>query len=127
MQTVSELTTPLPADLPATIRSVKQQLRRGLGAVRGAFEFVAQALRDEVATVAAEGADSGTAVPVVEYGDIAAGVVPAERVRAIRRRGCVVVRGTFERAEAESWDEALVAYLEVNDFFARYQGPADQL
>ena len=66
-------------------------------------------------------------MPVVEYTDVAAGTVPAERIAAIHRRGCAVVRGTFERGEAEAWDAELEAYLDGNDFMARYRGPADQL
>ena len=66
-------------------------------------------------------------MPVVEYSDIAAGTVPAERIAAIRRRGCAVVRGTFDRDEAEAWDDELATYLDGNDFMGRYRGPADEL
>ncbi len=127
MQTSAELITPLPDDVPATIRAVKGQLRRQLGDPRAALEAAAASMRDEVAAVVAERADSGSAVPVVEYADVAAGTVPAERMAAIRRRGCAVVRGTFERTEAAAWDDELEAYLEDNDFIGRYRGPADQL
>ncbi len=127
MQTSAELITPLPEDLPATIRAVKRQLRSQLGDPREVLEVAAAALREEVATVVAEIADIGSAVPVVEYSDVAAGTVPAERVAAIRRRGCAVVRGTFERSQAEAWDDELEAYLDGNDFMARYRGPADEL
>jgi hypothetical protein len=127
VQTSAELITPVPEDVPATIRAVKRELRRRLGDVGGAFEVAVEAMRDEVAAVVDECADAGTAVPVVEFADIAAGAVPAEHLGAIRRRGCAVVRGTFERAEAEEWDDELVRYLEANDFFARYRGPADEL
>ncbi|HET9547995.1 MAG TPA: YbiU family protein, partial [Desertimonas sp.] len=127
MQTSAELITPLPEDVQATIRAVKRQLRDTLGDPRAALEVAAEALREEVATVVAEIADLGSAVPVVEYSDVAAGTVPAERVAAIRRRGCAVVRGTFERSQAEAWDDELESYLDGNDFLARYRGPADEL
>jgi hypothetical protein len=127
MQTSADLITPLPSDLPAAIRAVKRQLRSQLGDPRAAFEVAAAALREEVAAVVVECADGGSAVPVVEYDDVAAGTVSAERIAAIRRRGCVVVRDTFERGEAEAWDDELEAYLERNDFMARYRGPADEL
>ena len=127
MQTLAELITALPDDLPGTIRAVKRQLRSQLGDPRAALEIAAAALREEVATVVAEIADIGSAVPVVEYSDVAAGTVPAERVAAIRRRGCAVVHGTFERSQAEAWDDELEAYLDGNDFMGRYRGPADEL
>jgi Protein of unknown function (DUF1479) len=127
MQTATELISPLPDNVPATIRDVKRQLRQQLGAPREALEVAATWMREEVAAVVAERAESGTAVPVVDYADIARGTVPRERIEAIHRRGCAVVRGTFGRDEAESWDDELEAYLDRNDFMARYRGPADQL
>ena len=127
MQDSAELITPLPADVPAAIRDVKRQLRHQLGDPRAALEAATTSLREEIATVAAERADGGSAVPVVEYTDVAARTVPAERIAAIHRRGCAVVRGTFERGEAEAWDEEVATYLEGNDFMAGYRGPADQL
>jgi Protein of unknown function (DUF1479) len=127
LQTSAQLITPLPDDVPATIRAVKGELRRQLGDPGEALAVAAAALSEEVATVAAEVADVGSAVPVVEFADIAAGTVPAERLAAVRRRGCAVVRGTFERGEAEEWDAALAAYLDDNDFIRRYRGPADEL
>ena len=123
----TELITPLPADIPAEIRAVKRRLRDTLGDPRAALEVAAAAIGDEVAAVVEETADGGSAVPVVEYADVAAGTVPAEQVAAIRRRGCAVVRGTFERDEALAWDDELAAYLERNDFSGRYRGPADEL
>ena len=50
-------------------RNVKQELRRRLGDVRGGFEIATRSIRGEVAAVVAECADSGTAVPVVDYAD----------------------------------------------------------
>jgi Protein of unknown function (DUF1479) len=127
VQTATELITPLPANIPAEIRAVKRQLRKALGDPRAALEIAAAAIRDEVATVVEETTDGGSAVPVVAYADVAAGTVPADLIESIRRRGCAVVRGTFERGEALAWDEELAAYLERNDFSGRYRGPADEL
>jgi hypothetical protein len=127
MQTSAELITPLPDDVPGTIRTVKRQLRGRLGDPRAAYEVAAAAIIEEVGAVVAERTDAGSAVPVVEYADVAAGTVPAERIAAIRRRGCVVVRGTFERDQAVAWDDVLEGYLDRNDFMAHYRGPADEL
>ena len=41
---------------------------------------------------------------MARFTDIAAGTVPGETVEAIRRRGCVVVQGTFPRQRAECHD-----------------------
>ena len=43
----------------------------------------------------------------------------------LKRRGCAVVRGHFDRAEAEQWDRDVVDYVDSNHFFENYTGPAD--
>jgi hypothetical protein len=40
-----------------------------------------------------------------------------ERIADIRIRGCVLVRGTFEREQAVAWNDELAAYLAANDYF----------
>ena len=48
------------------------------------------------------------------------------RSRSVKRRGCLVIRGTFDRAQAERWDRDIVEYVEGNHFFESYSGPADR-
>ena len=43
----------------------------------------------------------------------------------LKRRGCLVVRGHFDRPQAEQWDTDIVDYVESNHFFENYTGPAD--
>jgi hypothetical protein len=57
--------------------------------------------------------------PVVEFDAVRADRVSEAERDAIRSSGCVVLRGTFERAEAEAWDAELGAYVEHNRFRAR--------
>ena len=85
-------------------------------------------MRDEVAAVVSERGDVGTAVPVVEFADIAAGTVPAERMRGdppqrVRRRARHVRRAPRPRRGMPS----SATYLDDNDFMGRYRGPADEL
>jgi hypothetical protein len=74
------------------------------------------------AIVAAEVADveqsPTSAVPAVAFDELE--LLPTSTVDAIRRRGCVVVRGTFDRAEAEEWDDEIGRYLEANRFEAAF-------
>jgi uncharacterized protein DUF1479 len=121
------LTTPLPFDLPATIRQTKARLREQVGDVARALAEVESALHMEVAAVVAEREAGRDLFPVVRFADIAAGAVPEDTVAAIRRRGCAVVKGTFPRARAEGWDAALAAYLEGNRFAESYRGYSDDV
>ena len=118
------MVTAVPTDMSATIRDTKDRLRRQIGDVAGLFAEVEKDLLAEVDAVVAAGA---AAFPVVEYDDVAAGTVPASTLSDIRRRGCAVVRGTFPRAQAESWDAELADYLARNNFTDGYAGPADDV
>jgi hypothetical protein len=97
---------------------VKDKLRAQLGDVAGAFDEVEQMMRAEVAEVV-DNRDS--AWPVVEFKDIESKTVSADLVTAIRKRGCAVVKGTFDRRRAEGWDRELASYLDTNEFDKAYK------
>ena len=118
------MVTALPADVHAAIRDTKARLRRQIGDVAGLFAEVEKAMLEEVHAVTSAGS---AAFPVVDYDDVAADTVPVAVMDAIRRRGCAVVRGTFPRAQAESWDAELADYLARNNFAGQYAGPADDV
>lgn len=113
--------TAAPADISAAIRETKAQLRARVGDVAGAFRQAEEAMRAEVVEVVAQRESGEQIWPVVQFADVAAGTVPSATVAAIRRRGCAVVKGTFDRARAEAWDAELVSYLDRNDFAGTYK------
>jgi len=118
-----------PADLPAAIRQVKAALRTRIAAsgrtVEEVFRIVEQRIRTEVADILAARERGEGIWPVIDYADIAAGTVPPEAAAKLRRRGCLVVRGHFDREQALGWDRDIVAYVESNKFFENYRGPGD--
>ncbi len=118
-----------PDDLPEAIRTVKAALRARIAAsgrtVEEVFAVVEDDIRAEVEQITAARRKGEPIWPVLDYADIAAGTVPAEQVAQLRRRGCMVVRGHFEREQALGWDRDIVEYVESNDFFAHYRGPGD--
>ena len=119
------LTSQLPADVGQAVRRVKAALRSQVGDVAAVFAEVEEAMRAEAAAVAADRKAGRPVWPVVRFRDIAAGAVPAGAVEAIRRRGCVVVQGTFPRQRAEGWDAALAGYAERNRFAETYRAVDD--
>ncbi len=119
------LTSQLPPDVGAAIRAAKARLRGQIGDVAAVFAEAEAAVRAEAAAVAADRAAGRPVWPVVRFGDIAAGTVPAATAEAIRRRGCVVVRGTFPRERAEGWDAALASYADQNRFAETYRAIDD--
>jgi hypothetical protein len=118
-----------PAELAAAIRQIKAALRARIAAsgrtVEDVFAIVEQQIKAEVAQIAAA-RDRGAAIwPVIDYADIEAGTVTTEARELLHRRGCLVVRGHFEREQALRWDASIVRYVEDNEFFENYRGPAD--
>jgi hypothetical protein len=64
--------------------------------------------------------DAGEQVfPEVDFADVAAGTVAEPDLGQIAERGCVVVRGTFDVAQAAAWDADLADYLARNQFEQR--------
>jgi hypothetical protein len=132
-QSVQDLTLPhwesTPSDLKAATREIKAALRARIAAsgrtVEEVFAVVEARVATRVAEIAAEKECGETVWPVIDYADLEAGVVPAEAVEKLRRRGCLIVRGHFPRQQALAWDGEIVDYVESNQFFENYRGPAD--
>lgn len=118
-----------PADLPAAIREVKAALRARIAAsgrtVEEVFAVVERRMEAAVEEVEAARRRGDEVWPVIDYADIEAGTVTAANLEKLRRRGCLVVRGHFEREQALAWDRDIVDYVENNRFFENYRGPGD--
>ena len=118
-----------PADPPSAIAQVKAALRARIAAsgrtVEEVFAVVERQLTAEVGEIVATRDRGGTVWPVIDYADIEAGGVPAETRALLHRRGCLVVRGHFDRDQALAWDRDFMGYVEGNQFFRHYRGPAD--
>jgi hypothetical protein len=119
----------VPADLPAAIRQVKAALRTRIAAsgrtVEDVFSVAEERVRAGVEEILAARRRGEAVWPVIDYADIEAGTVPAGELARLRRRGCLVVRGHFDRSQALGWDSDLVDYVESNAFFENYRGPGD--
>jgi hypothetical protein len=119
----------VPEDLPAAIRQVKQALRARIEAsgrsVQDVFASVERRIAARAAEIDADRKRGESVWPVIDYTDIADGNVTPEQLDKLKRRGCLVVRGHFDRDQALAWDTDIVSYVERNRFFENYTGPAD--
>src|SRR3954454_17509370 len=90
-----------PEDLKGATREIKAAIRARVEAsgrtVEEIWDVVTAQLTVEVEEIEAAKARGENVWPVVEYADIAAGTVSAETIDLLHRRGCVLIRGTFER------------------------------
>ena len=120
----------IPHDVPAAICEVKAALRAHLesGSGRSVAEVFAEVedrIRVEIEDIEATRRRGDEVWPVIDYADVETGTVGTEQVAAIRRRGCAVIRGHFPHEQARAWDRDIVDYVENNQFFEHYTGPAD--
>jgi hypothetical protein len=119
----------VPEDIPSAIAEIKVALRERIAASgRTVAEVVAEIetfLAAEVADIQAAKQRGDEVWPVIDYVDIENGTVSPELEALLRRRGCAVIRGHFDRSQAETWDADAVSYVDGNHFFDSYTGPAD--
>jgi hypothetical protein len=118
-----------PPDLPAAVREIKAALRARIEAsgrtLPEVFAVVEQRIAAAVADIQAAKERGESIWPEIDYADLAAGTVPPEAIEKLQKRGCLVVRGHFEREQALAWDRSIVDYVEGNRFFETYRGPGD--
>ncbi|MGY4830120.1 YbiU family protein [Sphaerotilaceae bacterium SBD11-9] len=105
-------------DVPGAVRATQRQLRTEVPDLAGRYARLSEALNDEVSAVRAEQAQA-SAVPEIRYADLMAGKVSAAQVARIKRRGCVVIRGVFDAAQVEAWNEAIGRYIDAVRYLER--------
>jgi Protein of unknown function (DUF1479) len=119
----------IPDDIAAATIEIKAALRASIEANgRTVEEVIAEIevfLLAEIADIKATRARGEAVWPVVQFADIASGAVTETTRALIKRRGCVVVKGNFERETAFGWDRRIVDYVDSNQFFENYRGPGD--
>jgi hypothetical protein len=103
--------------IAAEIVAAKRRLREALPQRAAAFAGLRDHIRREVDDIRERTAKGTPVLPQIAYADIEAGKVD-DRMRAeVRRRGAVVVRGVFDRARANGWNEALGEYITTNGYY----------
>ncbi|WP_373823827.1 YbiU family protein, partial [Neisseria dentiae] len=87
----------MPADVGATIKATKQQLKAALPDYKRVFDEVEADIRAQVEEIKAIRASGGNPIPQLQADDIVNGNITAEQIGNIRKRGCVIVHGVFDR------------------------------
>ena len=103
------------ADLPALLDELGLDRAR----VASIFDDLRGRMQIEVDAVIAEQAN-GSAWPTVDFADVRSGAVDPALLDRVRRRGCLIMRSTFDRDQAETWDEEVADYLATNEFERRF-------
>ncbi len=106
----------MPADVGATIKATKQQLKAALPDYKRVFDEVEADIRAQVEEIKAIRASGGNPIPQLQADDIVNGNITAEQIADIRKRGCLIVHGVFDRAATEQWNRDIGEYLDGNNF-----------
>jgi Protein of unknown function (DUF1479) len=99
-------------DVPKAIVESKAALRQRIQDLPERFAILDKYLRQEVQAVRDEQA-SGGAVPEIAFADVLAGRVTEAQKERVRRRGCVVLRGVFSVAQANTWNDSIATYIDT--------------
>jgi len=97
----------------------KRKMSPRRDALKRAYASVTDHIRRATEIIHTEVAAGRPVIPEVQYSDIKDGKVPEASRQAIRRTGCVVVRGVFPEALAREWFADVGEYLETNHYEAR--------
>jgi len=125
MEPFSFTTVEPPVDFAAHVRTMKKELRAFIGDVSARFDSVCRFIEREVREIERLRERGLEVWPVIPFADIENGNVGDAVICQVRRRGCAVVKGHFDKAQALGWDRQLVEYLQKNDFDRVYRGPGD--
>lgn len=104
------------------IIAAKRMLRRNNAKIKSSFAHLSDALKAEVDEIRATVSAGRPCIPELDYATIRDGMVSDQTRANIRKRGAVVIRGVFDRTQAEDWNEELGAYIDDNDYYEKELG-----
>src|SRR5271165_5037729 len=112
-------------NLAEATKDVKSRLRDELPNSAQLFRELEADMRRQVATIVSDREAGRPVVPVLRYADIEAEAVSPEAIQQLKTRGCCVIRGVFDQAQARAWDDEVAAYVENNHLDERLAHAAE--
>jgi hypothetical protein len=100
------------------IAAAKTKLRARQNVV-ASMASITDHISAEIDSILEEIAKGGTAIPEMPFATIETKSVTSDQIAEIKRKGCLIVRGVFDRKRAEAWNDELGDYIEQNDYFTK--------
>ena len=97
------------------IRETKSELLRRFDVTKAFAESRELVLR-EVEAIRAQYDSELSVIPQIEYHKIADCAVEEPFRELVRRRGCVIVKGVFDRIQVSEWNHEIGEYIDRNDY-----------
>ena len=101
------------------IRAAKRTLRQQIPDYKERFEALTAVLKSDIADIQAIRAKGECPVPEIAF-DALDQVTEAQREN-IKRRGCVVIKGVFPKAQIEAWNSDIAHYLDDVKYLERME------
>ncbi|MEO1537007.1 MAG: YbiU family protein [Pseudomonadota bacterium] len=105
-------------DVKRFIRITKREISNWSD-VESSFQVCRDAMAREVEAIRTEVDAGRPVIPEIDYDRIASGTVEPAAREMVRRRGCVIVRGVFDRVEVGEWNDEIGDYIARNDYFTK--------
>jgi hypothetical protein len=106
-----------PQNMPEAIRQAKQLIQQKNPQWRNTFEEMTASIQAEVEEIKVLHEQGKSIIPELEYQAVIANEVTDEQKALIKKRGCVVIRNTFPRQQAQQWSEEIGEYLINNGYY----------
>ncbi len=97
------------------ILETKSELLRRFDVIKAFAESREMVLR-EVEAIRAKHDSELSVIPQIEYHKIADCAVEEPFRELVRRRGCVIVKGVFDRIQVSEWDQEIGEYIDRNAY-----------
>ena len=97
------------------IRETKSELLRRFDVTKAFAESRELVLR-EVEAIRVQYDSELSVIPQIEYHKIADCAVEESFRELVRRRGCVIVKGVFDRIQVSEWNHEIGEYIDQNDY-----------
>jgi len=105
------------SDLENDIRQAKGLLKSRCVQLDKTFAEYSDVIQREVDDIVALRDSGQPVIPEVAFNSLTEHGLSNEQQQLIRHRGCVIVRNTFPREQAQAWNEDLGSYLESNGYY----------
>ncbi len=110
-------------DPRSIIAETKRRLSQ-LSDMRTSFATCRDKILRDVEAIKMDVAAGRPVIPEIQYRQIADDDVDETDRAFVRQRGCVIVRGVFDRTQAEEWNDEVGAYIDLNDYLSKAKAKA---
>ena len=112
-------------NIPEQIIALKSRIHKQCPNITEYFIKIETILAEEIESIESANKRGESVIPEIAFSDIVANQVDDTTIKAVKRRGAVVVRNVFTKEKASLWNKEFERYLETNGYFEQYDSDLD--